>query len=75
MTDEASVPDVICPPVTDAFAVFLPYPYDCSLYYQCDGPLAYLMPCPSGLHFNADLNVCTFPAEAGCTPVPRPEEK
>ncbi|KAG2485972.1 hypothetical protein HYH03_015295 [Edaphochlamys debaryana] len=25
------------------------------------------MPCPSGLHFNAALQVCDWPSSAGCT--------
>lgn len=65
--------DVVCPPSTDGYAVFLPYPYDCNLYYECDGPNAYLMSCPSHLHFDASLNVCNWPSQAQCTPKPRPE--
>jgi hypothetical protein len=66
-------PSSKCPPTNDpdpsAWAIFLPNPEDCGSYYVCNWGEAILMPCPAGLHFNAQLHVCDWPADAGCTPV------
>ncbi len=66
--------DVVCPLSADGFSVFVPYPYDCTLYYHCVGSTPVLLRCPAGLHFDTSLNVCNWPQDAGCTPTPRPTE-
>lgn len=59
---------VECPPVNDpnAWAMKLPNPEDCGSYYICDWGTPVYMPCPEGLHFNAELQVCDWPGNAGC---------
>jgi hypothetical protein len=66
--------DVVCPHSTDGFSVFVPYPYDCSMYYHCVGRDAVLMHCPADLHFDTQTNVCNWPVDSGCTPTPRPTQ-
>ena len=66
--------NVVCPETTDGAAVFIPYPYDCNLYYMCEGFTPTLMSCPPGLEFDAGLNVCNWPFAAGCVATPRPIE-
>ncbi|CAG0925245.1 unnamed protein product, partial [Notodromas monacha] len=58
-----------CPSTNDpnSWAVHLADPEDCGKYYICDWGQAISMPCPSGLHFNPTLQVCDWPANAGCT--------
>lgn len=59
-----------CPPTSDPndWAVHLPNPDDCGSYYVCDWGFPILMPCPEGLHFNPQLQVCDSPENANCTP-------
>ncbi|KAF4523052.1 hypothetical protein B566_EDAN013039 [Ephemera danica] len=41
----------------------------CEGYCQCEwGERAYYMPCSSGLHFNAIMQVCDWPSNAKCSP-------
>lgn len=56
-------PSAKCPPLNDSDPVqtVLPNPEDCSSCYVCNSGKAILMPCPSGLHFNAQLGVCDWP--------------
>ena len=58
--------DVVCPDSEDGFAVFVPHPTDCSLYYMCVGGSPILMPCPPGLYFDPSLNVCNYPEYVDC---------
>lgn len=51
----------------DATANMYADPANCAFYYQCSGGIAYHMPCPDGLHFNARLLTCDYPQNAGCT--------
>jgi len=44
----------------------LPNPDDCGSYYVCDWGTPVLMTCMQGLHFNAELQVCDWPENAGC---------
>ena len=39
----------------------------CSRFYQCHQGRIWDMPCPGGLHFNPKIEVCDWPANAGCT--------
>ncbi|XP_049808242.1 probable chitinase 10 [Schistocerca nitens] len=46
---------------------------NCSVFYECVSTEPTMVVCPSGLHFNAVLKVCDWPAAAGCsvtTPAP-----
>merc|ERR1712110_87595 len=58
--------DVVCHESEDGYAVFVPHPYDCSLYYECRGRTPVLMSCPAGLYFDARINVCNWPEYADC---------
>ncbi len=56
-----------CPAVDPLdHTVLLPDPFDCSMFYSCSNGVPILMFCPDGLHFNAELDVCDWPQEAGC---------
>ncbi len=46
--------------------VLFPSPYDCGDFYSCSNGVPILMHCPDGLHFNACLDVCDWPSNAGC---------
>ena len=39
----------------------------CGRFYQCHQGRIWDMPCPGGLHFNPKIEVCDWPANAGCT--------
>ncbi|KAJ8925530.1 hypothetical protein NQ315_009369 [Exocentrus adspersus] len=54
-----------CPAVDGAQPVYIPLP-DCTQFCQCSNGLPWLHKCPDGLHFNPTLNVCDWPANAGC---------
>ncbi|KAJ8870651.1 hypothetical protein PR048_029674 [Dryococelus australis] len=41
-------------------------PRNCNRFYQCVWFKPVRMSCPAGLHFNRRLNVCDYPARAGC---------
>merc|ERR1739838_1235620 len=56
-----TVVDVVCPEAEDGFAIFVPHPTDCSLYYMCDEGSPVLMACHPGLYFDPSLNVCNYP--------------
>ncbi|XP_055856201.1 multiple epidermal growth factor-like domains protein 6 [Episyrphus balteatus] len=47
----------------------LPFPKNCTKFIACssDG-LSYIMECGSGSHFNAALELCDWPEDAGCDP-------
>merc|ERR1712038_1777574 len=45
--------DVVCHESEDGYAVFVPHPYDCSLYYECVDLTPVLMSCPAGLYFDS----------------------
>lgn len=46
----------------------LAIPSDCGSFYLCSQGILERRPCPAGLHFNAALLVCDYPAAAGCDP-------
>ncbi|CAK1593528.1 unnamed protein product [Parnassius mnemosyne] len=52
------------------FSVFqlLPHETNCSKFYYCLRGELVEKDCPCGTHFNAELQVCDWPASAGCDP-------
>merc|ERR1712029_644362 len=66
--DEFPVFDVVCPESQDGFAVFVPHPTECNLYYECVGLTPILMSCPGDLYFDPTLNVCNWPDQVDCEP-------
>ncbi len=59
---------VTCPATNGEFALHLPNPDDCGSFCKCDWGVAYWFDCPENLHFNAELQVCDWPWNAGCDP-------
>ncbi|KAJ8925724.1 hypothetical protein NQ315_009572 [Exocentrus adspersus] len=55
-----------CPAKDRRNPVFFEHEVSCSRYYECANGRAYLMRCPSGLHFNKNLKTCDYPNHAGC---------
>lgn len=56
-----------CPNEFDpSHGVFLPH-VDCSKFYICTQQGAVEQSCPSGLHWNQNVDVCDWPQVAGCT--------
>lgn len=53
-----------CVPGDDV--MILANPNDCYGFCKCNFGNAYCIPCPPGLHFNAELRVCDWPASAAC---------
>ncbi|XP_049964359.1 probable chitinase 10 [Schistocerca serialis cubense] len=58
-----------CPAIANPKeAIQLVNPSDCGSFYKCDeNGVAWLIPCPAGLHYNAKLRVCDYAANAGCS--------
>ncbi|XP_047118359.1 chondroitin proteoglycan-2-like [Schistocerca piceifrons] len=57
-----------CPAWNPDDVTQLPNPKDCSSFYKCDeNGVAWLIPCPAGLEYNAELRVCDYPENAGCS--------
>lgn len=54
---EFKCPEVDDPNVTSQF----PHPTDCTKFFKCLQGIAYLLSCPDGLKFNANLGVCDWP--------------
>ena len=50
----------------DGFAVFVPHPIDCGLYYQCGECDCALMSCPEQLYFDSTMDVCNWPENVNC---------
>ncbi|XP_018299647.1 probable endochitinase [Mycetomoellerius zeteki] len=50
----------------DEHLILLPHSTNCSLFYKCDWGKPMLFRCPEGMHFNSDLQVCTWPWQGGC---------
>ncbi|XP_015590269.1 peritrophin-1 [Cephus cinctus] len=46
--------------------IYLPHPYLCDHFYQCNWGNPLLQTCPAGLHFNPRLNVCDWPYNSKC---------
>merc|ERR1712004_597488 len=58
--------DVVCRESQDGYAVFVPHPYDCSLYYECVNLTPVLMSCPAGLYFDSRIDICNWPEFVIC---------
>lgn len=56
-----------CPPENGQFVDYLTHSTDCGIFFKCNWGTPIEMNCPSNLHFNPVLNVCDWPANAGCT--------
>ncbi|QTR52888.1 chitin binding peritrophin-A domain-containing protein [Thiothrix unzii] len=54
-----------CPSNNEVYVSF-PNPDDCGSYYVCDNGVPFYKDCPSGLHFNAETEVCDWPENAKC---------
>ncbi|XP_071053327.1 uncharacterized protein [Onthophagus taurus] len=63
---QGKCPNDPCPKENGDFPHYFAHPETCGRFCQCDWGVAYDMPCPDGLHFNTKLNVCDWPADAGC---------
>jgi len=59
---------VICPESEDGYAVYVPHPTECNLYYECVGLTPVLLSCPGDLFFDPALNVCNWPDQVDCHP-------
>jgi len=59
---------VICPESEDGYAVYVPHPTECNLYYECVGLTPVLLSCPGDLYFDPALNVCNWPDQVNCHP-------
>merc|ERR1711915_833814 len=58
--------DVVCHESQDGYAVYVPHPTQCNLYYQCVGLTPILLHCPGELFFDPILNVCNWPDQVDC---------
>lgn len=58
--------DPRCPTDNSGNTVLFPHETNCNQFYKCDWGVLVLSYCPPGLHFNSRLNVCDWPASAGC---------
>merc|ERR1711915_813754 len=58
--------DVVCHESEDGYAVYVPHPTQCNLYYQCVGLTPILLHCPGELFFDPILNVCNWPDQVDC---------
>lgn len=58
--------NVGCPAMNGEFAISLPNPLDCGSFCKCDWGQPNYFQCLEGLHFNAELQICDWPANAGC---------
>ena len=58
---------VVCPAENGEFSLHLANPISCTSFCKCnpDGKASYF-DCPPGLEFNAELQVCDWPQNAGC---------
>lgn len=67
-TTEVPKPEGPCPsPNVTETVVLLPHQSNCSLYCLCDNGKLKVKECESGFHWNAWLQVCTWPENANCT--------
>ncbi|XP_049862526.1 chondroitin proteoglycan 2-like isoform X5 [Schistocerca gregaria] len=69
LTRRSNTPPPECPfPADPANVVQFPNPDNCSTFYKCslEGEPV-LIACPEGLEYNAEAQVCDYPASAGCS--------
>ncbi|XP_026477051.1 peritrophin-1-like [Ctenocephalides felis] len=57
--------DSHCPEGTNT-TIFLPHESKCAKFYACSNGEAVLFECPTGLHFNAELQTCDWPWRNKC---------
>ncbi|KAK2707149.1 peritrophin-1-like [Artemia franciscana] len=55
-----------CPEEDGPYAVHIPHDSNCTMFYKCFKGTPVLQLCPSGLWFNAVLEVCDYPEQSGC---------
>lgn len=55
-----------CPIKDGAVPVLLVNPTDCGSFCMCANGIGRFMPCADGLHFSAQLQLCTWPWDAKC---------
>merc|ERR1711973_728428 len=63
--------NVQCKPSEDGKPVFIPHPFECAKYFECQfqgGAIS--MSCPDGLVFDPDLEICNWPWLVDCTNTP-----
>ncbi|CAK1549046.1 unnamed protein product [Leptosia nina] len=53
-------------PCNHSIHQLLPHETDCTKFYQCDKGQKVLKECAPGKHFNAKLQICDCPSNAGC---------
>ncbi len=58
----ADCSSIICP--EDQNDTYHPHPTDPGKFCQCSNGVPYEMPCPEGMHFNPESNVCDWPQNA-----------
>jgi len=46
-----------------------PHPTNCTKFITCSNQRKYEMNCPHGLHFNSNLLMCDYPANANCNSI------
>lgn len=46
--------------------LFIPSKIHCDMYYICQNGVPFLKQCPSGLHWNQELEACDFIQRANC---------
>ncbi|KAJ4443199.1 hypothetical protein ANN_04866 [Periplaneta americana] len=64
--DMTAAAEMECPSVDSINSpVFYSGP-TCSQYYRCQSGSPVLHKCPTGLHWNADRDICDYPWDAGC---------
>merc|ERR1712114_130741 len=68
MVSSIPMKDMVCPQYTALdHPKFYPNPEDCGSYYMCNtAGTPVLMPCPAGLYWNPNHNVCDWPANVEC---------
>ncbi|WP_295390215.1 carbohydrate-binding module family 14 protein [uncultured Thiodictyon sp.] len=64
--DKKGCEKVTCPATNGEFSLHLPNPDSCTSFCKCDWGVAHYFECPAGLEFNAELQVCDWPDNAGC---------
>ena len=63
---------VVCKPSEDGLPVFIPHPYKCNKYFECQGTVGVAMICPDTLVFDPILNICNWPWNVDCEDKPYP---
>ncbi|XP_055935150.1 chondroitin proteoglycan 2-like isoform X2 [Argiope bruennichi] len=58
--------DILCPVNEDGNPILRPHETDCRKFYTCNNGITLVHVCQHGLHFNAELQACDYPENAGC---------